>query len=374
MKWLRSTDALLSFGVAVFYAVSIFVQIMLPSVPVTDIIRSNQNEMVDNALKTPQQLPKFCDATVDVSLTEPLCQCLRTGIGDDAHTQCFVDHHGAPAEQILYSWFNLNFILFHIFLVSSVYQFVLRNALDVDISYNGRDVQSAIVVCSITLVMLAVLSVFNFEHGANAFSLTRFMPHQLILFIIGVLGYYNIFIEKLSEEMQMKYKNAMFSGLYKASITPLMGIFVASIQSWTTLEMLHFVYNILFCLCIADLAYLMLNIDVNGDLDRVAARVRVKQATFLIVMSCLVAYSLTTLVYMPTHSDFMMFVVAIAFLILLWVQHVFLDAAHTIFRSREYDRVFYISDALLASVRFLLFIFSIWLVHFKSVKPVFDSK
>ena len=174
----------------------------------------------------------------------------------------------------------------------------------------------------------------------------------------------------------MKYKNAMFSGLYKASITPLMGIFVASIQSWTTLEMLHFVYNILFCLCIADLAYLMLNIDVNGDLGRVAARVRVKQATFLIVMSCLVAYSLTTLVYMPTHSDFMMFVVAIAFLILLWVQHVFLDAAHTIFRSREYDRVFYISDALLATVRFLLFIFSIWLVHFKSVKPVtvVDSK
>jgi hypothetical protein len=348
-----------------------FVPVMFPSIPVTMLIRPNQNEMVDLASNNPKQLPKFCDATVDVQLmTEPLCQCLRNGIGDDAHTQCFVDHHGAPAEQKLYSWFNLNFILFHIFFVSSIYQFVLRNAFDVDISYRGRDVQSAIAVCGISLITLAILSLFNFKHGANLFSLIMFMPHQLILFMIGLLGYYNIFVEKLSEEMQIKYKNAIFSGLYKASIIPFMGIFIASIQSWTTLEMIQFIYNILFCLCIADLAYLMLNIDVNGDLDRVAARIRVKQATFLIVMSCLVAYSLTTLVYMPIHSDFIMFAVSIAFLALLWVQHVFLDAAHAIFRSREYDRVFFIGDALLAMVRFLLFIFSIWLVHFKSVEHV----
>ena len=364
MKWLRTTDALLSFGVAAFYGVSIFVHVMMPSVPISNIIPSDHQEIVAGASKNPKQLPKYCTEDPDPAFkTEPFCQCLRTGVGTDAHKQCFVDHRGAPAEQILHSWVNLNFILFHIFFVSSIYQFILRNSCEVAMGYNGRDVQAAIGICSISLVFLAFLSIFNFDHGANSFALINFMPHQLILLLVGILCYYNLYAENLSEEMRGKYKNALFSGLYKASIIPFIGIFIASIQSWTTLPMIHFIYNILFSLCMSDLAYLMLNVDINGDLDRVAARIRVKQATFLIMISCLVAYTLITLVYMPAHSDFMLFTVAIAFLVLLWVQHLFLDAAHTIFRSRDYDRVFNISDGLLALVRALLFIFSIWLVR-----------
>ena len=357
-------DALLSFGIAVFYMVSIFVGFMLPSVPICNIIHADQNKIMDRASQTPKLMPKFCP--VPDESTGPLCDCLSASESRPDISQCFIDNRGAPAEQIIYSWFNLNFILFHIFFVSSVYQFVIRNSCDVDLNINGRDVQIAVAMCSLSLILLAVLSIFNFQHGTNAFTLIMFMPHQLILLLTGVLSYFNIYTEKLSAEMRRKYKNATFSGLHKASVIPFLGIFVASLQSWTTLPMLHFVYNILFCLCISDLAYLMLNIDVNGGVAKNTARVRAKQATYLVMLSCLVAYTLTTLVFMPAHKDIVISSIALAFLILLWVQHLFVDAAHAMFSTRDYDRVFYMSDALLTVVRFLLFMFSVWLVHFRS--------
>ena len=363
MKWLRLTDGLMSFGVAAFYGVAIFVHILLPSVPITNLLQADQSDIVSGVLKNPKVYPKFC--TDIATSTEPFCQCLQTGVGSEAFNKCFDDYRGLPAEQVFYSWVNLNFIMFYIFFVSFIYQFVLRNACDVDLDMKGRDVQSAVTICSMALILAAVLSVFNFEHGIYLFALTKFMPHQLILLLVGILAFYNLFTENLTKEMQSKYKNALFSGLYKASVIPFIGICVASMQSWTTLAMIHFIYNILFCLGLADLTYLMLNVDINNNLDRVVARVRVKQATFLTMISCLVAYSLTTVVYMPVHGDILLVTTATTFLILLWVQHLFLDAAHSMFNSSDYNRIFMISDALLAVVRFLIFGFTVWIVQFK---------
>jgi hypothetical protein len=127
--------------------------------------------------------------------------------------------------------------------------------------------------------------------------------------------------------------------------------------------MIHFIYNILFCLCVADLAYLMLNVDLNGDLQRVAARIRVKQAVFLVVVTCLFAYSITTVLYMPAHNESLMRSLALAFLLFLWVQHLLFDATHTVFNSPEHDRVSCVNDAILCVVRFSLFAFSIWVVY-----------
>jgi hypothetical protein len=362
-------DGLLSFGVAVFYGVAVCTHIMLPSIPITMIIAADQKAIVTASMRNSSMLPEFCAASMQQRLqTEPLCACLRTNsetnTGHDASMQCFNKNHGAPSEQELYDWLNLNFIFFHIFIVSSVYQFALRNSLNLDLSYKARDVQFSLAICSATFILVAVFSVFNYEHGPNIFALLNLMPHQLVLLMTGMLVYNNIFEEKISDEMRSAYKNALFSGLYKASIIPFIGVFIASLQSWTSLPMINFIYNILFCLCVSDLAYLMLNVDVNGDLDRAAARVRVKQAVFLIVITCLFAYTITTLLYMPAHSDLLLRVLSFAFLILLWVQHLFFDAAHTVFNSYDYERIFFMGDALLTVVRFLLFAFSIWLVRF----------
>jgi hypothetical protein len=132
--------------------------------------------------------------------------------------------------------------------------------------------------------------------------------------------------------------------------------------------MIHFIYNILFCLCVADLAYLMLNVDVNGDLQRVTSRIRVKQAVFLLVVSCLFAYTFITVVYMPAHNKFLLRTLTFIFLLFLWVQHILFDAAHTIFKSPEYNRVFYVNDMIICIVRFALFGFSMWLVYGKVIE------
>ena len=363
-------DGLFSFGIAVFYGVAIFIDFMLPSVPITNLSAADHKAIVAASTGNQPVFPAFCATDPELDTKRPLCDCLRlnTASGSESSMQCFMTHNGAPAEQILYDWCNLNFILFHIFFVSFIYQLVICNALDTDMSKNGRDIQSALAISTVSFILICVLSVFNFEHGVNAFALIHLLPHQLVLMLSGQLVYHTIFVETQPGEMQTAYKNALFSGLYKASVIPFIGLFIASLQSWTTLPMIHFIYNILFCLCVADLAYLMLNVDVNGDLQRIAARIRVKQAVFLLVVSCLFAYTFITVVYMPAHNKFLLRTLTFIFLIFLWVQHILFDAAHTIFKSPEYNRVFYVNDMILCVVRFSLFGFSIWLVHGKEIE------
>jgi hypothetical protein len=365
MKWLRSMDGLFSFGIAVFYGIAIHIHFMLPSVPITNLLAADLKAIVAASTGNQPVFPAFCATDPELDTEGLLCDCLRlnTAAGDESSMQCFKTHNGAPAEQTLYNWCNLNFILFHIFFVSFIYQLVIRNALDTDMSKNGRDIQSALAICTGSFCLICVLSVFNFEHGVNAFALIYFMPQQLVLLVSGMMVYHTIFVETLPGQIQSAYKSAMFSGLYKASVMPFVGIFIASLQSWTTLSMIHFIYNVLFCLCVADLAYLMLNVDVNGDLQRVAARIRVKQAVFLLVLTCLFTYTITTVLYMPAHNGFLLRALAIVFLLFLWIQHLLFDATHAVFNSPEYDRVSCVNDAILCVMRFSLFVFSIWVVH-----------
>jgi hypothetical protein len=372
MKWVRGLDGLLCFGFAIFFTIATIQDFYLPSVAVTDIVYPHYKDIIIENMKG--VAPDVCmGPSKSHPSVAPTCDCLggATGADFDTGLGCIRTHHGLPAEQKQIGWINANFCFFHIFLVASIYQLVIRNSMELDMNRYRRDIQIGVVVMFTGVVASITMCLFNFEHGVQLYVLLNFMPHQILLLIVAYIMYNNAHFDEISEEYQDHYKKAIFSGVYNAATMPFMAVLVCIMNSWTTMPMLQFVYTIVILINVIEMAYNCVYIDANKDsgtrsikqdTTNNAAKYRMRQAIYLLLITLLVTLSITILMYFPQHTDTIHRVVGIVFIGLLWVLHIIFDCTKSSLDSYQHEKCFNQYDGFVAMIRYALFAFSLYMV------------
>ncbi|KAJ1464906.1 hypothetical protein T484DRAFT_1757763 [Baffinella frigidus] len=276
--------------------------------------------------------------------------------------ECTRDHHGLPAQQKAIGRVNPNFFFFHIFLMSFVYQLVIRNSLELDFSKSNRDIQVGVVVLFAAALVSVAMCLFNFGYGVFLFVFANFMPHQILLLLVAYLMYNNAHFDEISDEFRGHYKQAIFSGVYNVATLPFMGLLVCVMNSWITMPMLQFVYTTLMLISVVEMAYNCCYIDANKDKGGNTAKFRMRQAIYLLLVSLLVALTVVTLNYFPHHPDTVHRVVGVVFIGLLWGLHLFFDCTKTSLESYMHAKCFAQYDGFIAVMRYGLLIFAFYVV------------
>jgi hypothetical protein len=360
MKWVRGFDGLLCFGFAVFFTVATVQDFFLPSIAVTGIVYPNYKAISEENVKG--NPPEVCvGPLVHASLTD-VCSCMHNTVDFKTGLNCTRDHHGLPAQQKQIGRVNPNFFFFHIFLMSFVYQLVIRNSLELDFSKSNRDIQVGVVVMFATTMISVAMCLFNFDEGVYLFVLLNFMPHQILLLIVAYLMYNNAHFDEISDEFRGHYKKAIFSGVYNIATIPFMGLLVCVMNSWTTMPMLQFVYSTLMLIAIAEMAYNCCFIDANKDNGDNAAKYRMRQAIYLLLVSLLITFTVVTLNYFPHHHDTVHRVIGAIFVGLLWVLHLFFDCTKSSLDSYQHEKCFNQYDGFVAMIRYGLLMFAFYVV------------
>jgi hypothetical protein len=353
---------MLCFAISVFFGVAVFQNFFLTVVPITDVIYPDYTTIIQGTTAVVPVAPEVCRLSSDASVTGP-CQCLSdAGRDADKAYLCIQSHNGLPSTQVVVGRMNPNFFLFYIFIVAAMYQLVLRNAMGIDLAFLNRDVQFGVVFMCIVLVISCVLCLFQFAHGIDLYVLINFMPQQLILMILSFVLYSNAHFADVPKEFRDKYIHALFAGVLTIATIPMMTLFVCCINAWTTTRILHFMYNTTMLLSIVQLAYHCVFIDSNQISSNAAAKVRMRQALYLLLLTTLTCLTIVTFVYIPVHEDVLHRFSAISFIVLLWVGHLLFDATKANLDDYLYERIFNLFDAAVAVVRYLLLIFSFYLV------------
>jgi hypothetical protein len=364
MKWLRSADGLVCFGFAVFFAVATLQDFFLPSVVVTDVVFADYNGIIANSVAVPRVVADVCVGNAaDEPSVASTCACLtQAGTDKITATKCMLTHRSLPAEQRMVGHLNPNFILFYIFLVSSMFQLVMRNSLELDMTKFSRDVQIGVSFMIAGTCIALVMSLFNFSHGIDPFMILNFMPHQVVLLLAAFMMYNNAHFPNIDRDIRDKYKRAIFSGVYNISMMPFMALFVCCINSWTTVAMLHFVYTTVILITLIQLAHQCVYIDKKNGSENPAAKVRMYQAVYLLLITLLVSLTIVILMYFPQHTSVTNRVLGICSIILLWALHLLFDCTRSSLDSYMYERSFNIYDACLAVLRYALLMFSLYFV------------
>jgi hypothetical protein len=360
MKWVRGFDGLLCFGFAVFFTVATLQDFFLPSIAVTDIVYPNYKEIITSNLAGKPS--EACSGNIHPSLTQA-CTCLNDATDFEAGLHCTRVHHGLPAIQKQHGRMNANFFFFHIFFMASVYQLVIRNSLELDLSKSNRDIQIGVVTIFVAAMVSIGMSLFNFEHGVDPFVLWNFMPHQVLLLITAYIMYNNAHFDEIDDAYREHYKQAIFSGVYNVTTLPFMGVLVCVMNDWTTMPMLQFVYTSLILICVTELAYNCCFIDSSKDTkDETAAKYRMRQAIYLLLISILIALTNVTLLYFPQHTDTSHRVIAVIFIGLLWVLHIFFDCTKASLESYQHEKCFSQYDGFIAMLRYGLLMSAFYMV------------
>jgi hypothetical protein len=362
MKWVRVADGMLCFAISVFFGVAVFQNFFLSAVAVTDVVYPDYSSIIKGTTAAVPVTPEVCSMSLDASVSGP-CQCLvSAGTDTEKAYLCIQSHNGLPSTQVVVGHMNPNFFLFYVFMVAAMYQLVLRNAMGIDLSFMNRDVQFGVVFMCIVIVISCVLSIFQFDHGFDMYVLINFMPQQLILMILSFVLYSNAHFADVPKEFRDKYIHALFAGVLTIATIPMMAVFVCCINAWTTTRILHFMYNTTMLLSIVQLAYHCVFIDSKQIATNTAAKVRMRQAMYLMLLTILTCLTVVTFVYIPVHEDVLHRFTAISFIVLLWTGHLVFDATKASVDDYLYERIFNLFDAAVAVVRYLLLIFSLYLV------------
>jgi hypothetical protein len=373
MKWIRATDGIVCFGFGVFLSVATFQDFFLDSVPITDIVKPAYRNLLAESTAPAQTLPGVCSGASGTDPTvSPTCVCLiAAGSSMEMATSCINMHNGLPGEQVMVGRINPNFILFYIFMLSAMYQLVLRNGMGIVLpGGEHRDVQIGVGSMCFVVVLACFVSVFQFDHGVNFFVLCTFMPQQIVLMLLSFVLYSNSHSTDVDTAFREKYVHAMFAGVFNISTIPMMAVFVCCVNSWTTVGMIYFMYNTTMLLTVVQLAYHCVYIDsyhVPEPSDTVkhnpTAMIRMRQALYLLLTSVLTCITVMSLVYMPMHNDGMHRFFGISFVICLWVLHILFDATKaSSVDPYNYERSFNIFDGAVSTIRYLLLIFVFYLV------------
>jgi hypothetical protein len=362
MKMIRVADGMLCFGIAVFFGVAIFQDFFLVSVAVTDITYPAYKDIINGTTFKVQVMPDVCSTSTDAGVAST-CQCFRSAGKDSTKAyDCIASHRGLPSTQTAIAHINPNFFVFYVFLVAAMYQLVLRNALDVNLTRFHRDVQFGVACMCFVLVLSCILCLFNHGHGADTYVLINFMPQQLILMILSFVLYNNAHFADITPEFRAKYIHSLFAGVLTIATIPMVALFVCCVNSWTTTRILHFMYNTTMLLSVVQLAYHCVFIDGQQLSTNSAAKIRMRQALFLLLLTTLLCVTVVTFVYVPIHRDVMHRFIAISFVVLLWVGHLLFDCTKANLDDYLYERIFNIFDGAVASVRYLLLLFTFYIV------------
>jgi hypothetical protein len=363
VKWVRAVDGFACFGICIFLAVAIAQPFFLSSVIVTDIANPRYTDIVNGSTSV---IPVNSDMCIDTTepTVSPTCVCLVTaGQNETAADICLVEHHGLPGEQIKVGRINPNFLLFYVFIMSALYQLVLRNSMGVDLKGSlNRDVQIGVGFMCLIVTISCIMSIFQFDHGNDTYVLVTFMPQQVVLMLLSFVLYNNAHSADVTPDAKVMYVHAMFAGVFNIATIPMMTLFICCVNSWTTSKMLYFMYNTSMLLAVVQLAYHCVYIDSSQVSPNPAAKIRMRQALYLMLTSVLACLTVIPLVYMPMHDNGMNRFLAIAYIVVLWVLHILFDATKGNFDSYLYERSFNIFDGVLATIRYMLLIFVFYLV------------
>ena len=353
---------MLCFAVAVFFGVAVFQDFFLSVVAVTDVIYPAYKDIINGStFPTPVQ-PDVCLMSNDTSV-HGVCQCLiDAGADSDQAYECIETHKGMPSTQVVVGHMNPNFFLFYIFLVAALYQLVLRNAMEIDMTFLNRDVQFGVASMSIVLVLACILSLFQFGHGVDIYVLINFMPQQLVLMLLSFVLYSNAHFADITPEFRTKYIHALFAGVLSIATIPMMAMFVCCVNAWTTTRLLHFFYNTTMFLSVVQLAYHCVFIDGAQQSVNTAAKVRMRQALYLLVLTSLLCITIITLLYIPMHKDTLHRLISVSFIMFMWVGHILFDCTKANLDDYLYERIFNLFDAAFAVVRYLLLVFTFYIV------------
>jgi hypothetical protein len=374
MKWTRGFDGLLCFGFAVFFTIAMVQNFFLPSVIVTDIVYPNYKNIITENMKG--VLPGVCyGPSAEHVSVKPTCICLSrlaTGSSFNDGVDCIRQHNGLPAEHRQIGRMNPNFIFFYIFLVSCVYQLVIRNSLELNLSQFNRDVQLGVYVMFTVAAISVVMCLFNFDHGMQTVVLLNFMPHQIVLLVIAFIMYRNTHFEEIDPRYVYHYKKAIFSGVYNTATMSFMALLVCIFNSWTTLPMLQFVYTTVILINVVEMAHNCAYIDScksNGPKEsnaetvkRNAAKYRMRQAIYLLLVSLLISLSMVILLYFPQHTDLLHRVLGTIFIGLLWLLHILIDCTKADIDSYQHEKLCNQHDGFVATMRYALLCFSFYVV------------
>jgi hypothetical protein len=374
MKWVRGFDGLICFGFALFFIVATLQNFFLPSVVVTDIVYPNYNNIITESMKG--VLPDVCHGhSAGHPSVRPTCICLARLSIDSSFTDgadCIRQHSGLPAEHQQIGRMNPNFVFFYIFIVSCVYQLVILNSLDINLNQFNRDVQVGVYAMFLVAVISVVMCLFNFEHGIQTLFLVNFMPHQIVLLIIAFIMYRNTHFEEIDPRYVYHYKKAIFSGVNNAATMSSMSLLVCIFNSWTTLQMLRFVYTTVILINVVEMAYNCAYLDSSKSNDskelnsetvkRNAAKFRMRQAIYLLLISLLFSISMVVLLYFPQHTDILHRVVGTIFIGLLWVLHILFDCTKADIESYQHEKQFNQHDRFVATMRYALLCFGLYMV------------
>jgi hypothetical protein len=266
---------------------------------------------------------------------------------------------------------NPNYIFLHIFMMSFVYQLVIRNSLDVNLNQYRRDIQFGVLIMFTALCISIGMGLLHYGHGIDLYVLLNFMPHQILLLLIAYIMYSNAHFEEIDPSFVDHYKKAIFSGVHNAATIPFMAILVCILNSWTTTQMLMFVYTTVLLINLTDMAYNCTYIDSNkpnGKQPKTengimnAAKYRMRQAIYLMLVSLLLSLSIVILIYFPQHTDTLHRTVGIVFIGLLWILLLFFDCTKASVDSYQHQKQFNMYDAVVAMNRYALLSFAIYFV------------
>ncbi|KAJ1465384.1 hypothetical protein T484DRAFT_1757456 [Baffinella frigidus] len=364
VRWVRTIDGFVSFGFAVFFAVATFQDFYMSSAVVTDIVFPEYRKILNASTATPPTPPDVCKGPAANSWSvNATCVCLTSaGSNITRAAECIHEHRGLPSEQVVVGRVNPNYLLFHVFLVASIYQLVLQNSLDIDMSLYGRNVQLGVTTLIFGTVITVVMSLFNHEFGMNGFVLINFLPQQVVLLMVAFFLYSNAHFDSVSELAKDKYKKAIFSGVYNISTMPFIILFICVINSWTTTSQLSYMYTMGVLLTVMELAYHCVFIDASEGSENPAAKIRMKQAVYLLLITVLVSLTVTTMMYLPSRPDNIHRSIAIIFIAILWLIHILFDCTHSQLEVYMYERSFNIYDACLAVGRYMILAFTFYIV------------
>jgi hypothetical protein len=358
VHFLRAADGLLSAMIAAVCIVAIFYQFLLPVAPVSQMYASPVGMIA-------QELQTFCVSnanSVDASVTA-FCNCVRSG-----SSTCADEHKNLPAVQVLEGWINPNFLLFYLFWSGFVYQLVLRNSVAKDQVSSHMEVVIAVVLCVLAAIVMCVLSVFQLDEPTNSFTLLYLLPQQIIVLAFGFAIYHNIVTTNstagAAEEVvrRRQLKNVLYNGLYKATSLPIIAVFIAVLQHSTSVSIILYLYNLLLFVALCDLAYGLVSVEVAHDPKHAAGSMRLQQSAYLATLAAITIYTFVNFVFLPTPRDPVLRLLGLFYVLLLWVLHVLYDAANSKENPKEHRRTFNVADGILASIRYSLFLLTMWLV------------
>jgi hypothetical protein len=364
VRWVRTADGFISFGFAVFFAVATFQEFYLSSAVVTDIVFPEYKKILNASTTDPPTPPDVCMGPMaDEWSVNATCECLANVTGNmTAAKMCIHTHHGLPSEQVVVGRINPNYLLFHVFFVAAIYQLVLQNSIDIDLTLYNRNIQMGVFTLVLGIVVTLIMSLFNHDYGVNGFVLLNFLPHQVVLLGVSFFLYSNAHFESASEIAKQKYKKAIFSGVYNISTLPFIILFICVVNSWTTTSQLNYMYTMGILLTVMELAYHCVFIDASEGSENPAAKIRMRQAVYLVLITILSSLTMTTMLYLPSHAENVYRSVGIIFIVVLWLIHLLFDCTHSQLEVYMYERSFNIYDACLAIGRYMILAFTFYMV------------